>query len=242
VCRYAEAWRLGRSAPAIEDDETGGFMSTSSEMKHTSDQGSMMMDAAMGALAGAAAIWVMDRVDWFMFMHEDPEARRQTQAVRPEGKDPAHVMAGQAAHAMGKEFSNPQQNPAGLAVHYGLGTMPGALYGTMRDRVGGIGAARGIAYGLGLFLLQDEALGAIGGTAARPGQYPWQAHARGFVSHVVYGFVLDAVFAALKKATAGAAQKTATDIPSSQERAEAQMVAQSGATQVPAGRVIGARP
>lgn len=217
-------------------------MQTSRQMNHASDQGSMMMDALMGAAAGAAAVWVMDRVDWFMFMNEDPKARRQTQEVRPEGKDPAHVMAGQAAHAMGKEFSNPQQNPAGLAVHYGLGTMPGALYGTMRDRVSGIGAARGVAYGLGLFFLQDEALGAIGGTSARPSQYPWQAHARGFVSHVVYGLVLDSVFGALKKASSGAMNKTTTDAPSSRERAEEQVVAQSGARQAPAGRVIGTRP
>ena len=39
--------------------------------------------------------------------------------------------------------------------------------------------------------MQDEALNAITGLSARPGQYPWQAHARGLVAHVVYGLVTD---------------------------------------------------
>jgi hypothetical protein len=159
----------------------------------------VLLDALMGAAAGAAAVWVMDRVDWFMFEHEDPQARLRTQAVRPGGKDPAHTIAGQAAHAMGKEFSDPQQNAAGMAIHYNMGVGPGALYGAMRDRVGGIGAARGLAYGVGLFVLQDEGLNALTGISARPRQYPWQAHARGLVAHVVYGLVLDSTFSLMKK-------------------------------------------
>lgn len=168
------------------------------KLRDGQDKG-ILLDALAGAAAGAVAVWMMDRVDWFMFRHEDPQARLRTQAVRPEGKDPAHVLAGQAAHAMGKEFSDPQQNSAGLAVHYNLGMAPGALYGAMRDRVGGIGAARGLGYGISLFLLQDEGLNALTGVSAKPRQYPWQAHARGLVAHMVYGFVLDSTFNLLKK-------------------------------------------
>jgi hypothetical protein len=49
----------------------------------------MVMDALKGAVAGAVGVWVMDRVDWFNFEHEDPASRRLTQLVRPRGLDPA---------------------------------------------------------------------------------------------------------------------------------------------------------
>lgn len=71
-------------------------------------------DLLKGAIAGAIGVWVMDRVDWFMFRREDPAARRRTQDVRPGGRDPAHVIAGGAARLVGVELSSPRQNPAGV--------------------------------------------------------------------------------------------------------------------------------
>ncbi len=56
-------------------------------------------DALIGAAAGAAAVWVMDRADWFDFEHEDERARKRTQAVRPGGMDPAHTAADASAEA-----------------------------------------------------------------------------------------------------------------------------------------------
>jgi uncharacterized membrane protein YagU involved in acid resistance len=202
------------------------------ETAHAQDGNSIMTDALLGAVAGAAAVWVMDRVDWFMFNHEDPRARHQTQAVRPEGAAPAQVIADKAAHAMGQELSDPQSNPAGKVVHYNLGIMPGAMYGAMRDRIGFIGKGRGTLYGMSLFLLQDEALNAITGLSARPSEYPWQAHARGLVSHLVYGLVTDTVFGTLKKMVSAAG--------SSDRPEEARLP--RGAEATPSARAVGARP
>jgi hypothetical protein len=53
----------------------------------------ILSDALIGASAGALAVWVMDRVDWFNFEHEDPTACSRTQSVRPGGMDPAHIVA-----------------------------------------------------------------------------------------------------------------------------------------------------
>ena len=161
---------------------------------------SVAADLLKGAIAGAIGVWVMDRVDWFMFRHEDPAARRRTRDVRPGGRDPAHVIAGEAARLMGVELSSPRQNPAGLGVHYSLGIMPGALYGTLRDRVPGLGAGRGLLYGLGMFVVEDELINPALGVAAGPRRYPWQAHARGLVAHLVLGFVTDGVLDILNKA------------------------------------------
>ncbi|GGC66248.1 hypothetical protein GCM10011504_50260 [Siccirubricoccus deserti] len=159
-----------------------------------SGTGGIAADMLLGAVAGAVGVWVMDRVDWFMFRHEDPEARWRTQAVRPGEMDPAHVMANKAAEAaIGAELSPPQPHPAGVAVHYAIGIGPGALYGALRERAPVVGTGRGLLYGLSLFLVHDELLNAATGLSADPRRYPWQAHARGLVAHLVYGAVTDAV-------------------------------------------------
>jgi hypothetical protein len=57
-----------------------------------------LFDVAIGALAGAAAVWVMNRVDWFNDRRgfDDKQTRRRTRQARPEGLDPAHVLAAKA--------------------------------------------------------------------------------------------------------------------------------------------------
>ncbi len=95
----------------------------------------------MGAVAGAAAVWAMDRLDWFLMGQEPERARRQTRLARPDGQDPAHVIANRDARAVGARLSPGQPHPAGLAVHYGLGVMTGAAYAARRRRVGAVGAA-----------------------------------------------------------------------------------------------------
>jgi hypothetical protein len=156
-------------------------------------------DLVKGAIAGAVGVWALDKVTWWMWDHEDPAALEREREARPEGLDPAHVMANRAAQAIGRELTPRQPHPAGIGVHYGLGIMPGAVYGALRHRVPGIGAARGMLFGLGLFAMQDEGINPIIGTSGNPGEYPWQAHARGLVGHLVLGAVTDATLNVLDR-------------------------------------------
>lgn len=158
----------------------------------------MLADAAIGAVAGALGVWAMDRLDWFMFRHEDAGARRQTRQARPGGMDPAHVAANRAAGALGTALVPRHPHPAGMAVHYSLGVGPGAIYGVLQDRVPVVGAGRGALWGATLFLAQDEVLNAVTGLSGKPKEYPWQAHGRGLVSHLVYGVVADTAIRAMK--------------------------------------------
>jgi hypothetical protein len=158
--------------------------------------GSIPLDMLKGAVAGTVATWVMDRVDWFMYRREPEASQRQTWAVRPEHKDPAHVIASKTSQALGGE-PIPQNHSAGLAVHYTIGIAPAAVYGVLRGRVPGVGAGRGLAYGLAMFVLEDEIANPAMGFAAPPQRYPWQPHARGLVSHVIYGLVTDLVLRTL---------------------------------------------
>ncbi len=146
-----------------------------------------------GGLAGAAGVWALDRVTWYVWDQESPETLEQEREARPGGLDPAHVIANRTAGAMGEELTPRQPNPAGIAAHYALGIVPGALYGALRHRIGGLGAGRGLLYGMGLFVLQDELANWMLGTSGEPTEYPWQAHARGVVGHLALGAVTDLV-------------------------------------------------
>ncbi|WP_134724852.1 DUF1440 domain-containing protein [Paracoccus luteus] len=147
-----------------------------------------------GAVAGVAASVALDRLDWFMWNRLDPETRQRTRSVRPDGLDPGHVIARKLARAMGTDIEprgRDNQHPAGVAVHFALGMAPALAYAAARDRAPGLAAGGGTLFGLGLFLAQDEGMNTVSGLGARPRAYPWQAHARGLVAHLVYGAVLE---------------------------------------------------
>ena len=149
-------------------------------------------DVVKGALAGAVGVWLMDRVGWVLYRREDPAALRRERDARVEGKDPAHVAAGKLARAFGRNPSPEQPHPAGIAVHYALGVVPGALYGALRRRVRGLGTRCRLPYGIGLFLVNDELLAPVLGLANGPAAYPWQAHARDLAADIVLGAATDA--------------------------------------------------
>ena len=159
--------------------------------------GSTLSGLLLGAAAGAIGVWVLDRVDWALYRSEDEATRRRTQEVRPDGLDPAHVVANKIAHAFGIPLNPPQPHPAGMAVHYAIGIAPAAAYGAFRDRLPELGGARGALFGLGLFLMQDEGLNSLLGLSARQRDYPWEDHARGLAAHLAYGMVVDAVLGAV---------------------------------------------
>ncbi len=134
-------------------------------------------------------------MDWFAYNHESEEARQRTIAARPNGMDPAHLVADKMTVG---EITQP--HPAGIAVHYSLGIAPGALYGALHQTVPGLSVGRGSLFGLGLFLMQDEGLNAVTGLSGKPQQYPWQAHARGLAAHMLYGVVMDSIVRLAKRA------------------------------------------
>lgn len=160
-------------------------------------QNDIASNAIKGAIAGAIGVWAMDRLDWFLFEHEDAQARHRTEAVRPDGLDPAHVAAGKAARMLGTELHPAQPNAAGIATHYALGIGPGAIYGALRERLPASDEGQDVLYGLGLglalFLVQDEGLNQVMGLSGKQRDYPWQAHARGLAAHLALGLVTNTV-------------------------------------------------
>ncbi|MDP9415433.1 MAG: DUF1440 domain-containing protein [Pseudomonadota bacterium] len=143
--------------------------------------------ALMGAAAGAAGTFALDRTDWLMWNHEDEQAKAQTNSVRPYGEPPAHVTAHKAEEILGVEPTPEQHEIAGVAIHYNIGIGPAIVYALVRDKLPIKGIPRGLLYGLGIFAVQDEILNSASGLGANLKKYPWQAHARGLFSHLAYG-------------------------------------------------------
>jgi hypothetical protein len=159
----------------------------------------VLKEVLKGAIAGAASVWMEDRVTWYMYNHEDREAFKQEKRAQVKGKYVAFVEANKIANAVGVKMSDKQEFIAGKSVHYLLGIMPGALYGYLRHRVKGLDKGRGLLYGLGLFIIMDELVGPLSGLSSGPLAYPWQAHARGLAGHLTVGATTDAAVRALDK-------------------------------------------
>ena len=155
--------------------------------------GNTLTGLLKGAIAGAVSVWMMDRVTWYMYRNEDPQAHKKEKEAQIEGKYVAHVAAGKIVDALGLNLSAKQERHLGTGVHYFLGVAPGALYGVLRHRVKGLDTGRGLLYGFGLFLVMDELVAPLAGLSSGPTAYPWQAHARGLAGHLTVGATTDTI-------------------------------------------------
>jgi hypothetical protein len=152
---------------------------------------SLLADMAFGALAGAAATWVMDKATTVMYEREGEEARRREDEARGD-KTAYGVAAEKAAHVAGRELSQKQRQRYGSGVHWALGAGVGALYGAMRPRVPWASLGFGTLYGVLFWLIVDEGANTALGLTPPPGEFPWETHARGLGGHLVYGVTAEA--------------------------------------------------
>jgi hypothetical protein len=160
---------------------------------------SVGVDLLKGALVGAVATWVMERVTIYFYEHENRSARQREDEAR-QGQHAFAVAAQKTAAFTGVHLSETQQEQLGLAYHWGLGLGAGALYGALRQRVGWVDRGQGAIFGLLFFLLIDEAMNTVLGLTPPPRAFPWQAHARGLTGHLVYGVVAETALDALDRA------------------------------------------
>jgi hypothetical protein len=153
--------------------------------------GSWWAAAARGALAGAAATWLMDLVTTGLLEGQSEEATRREEDARPNGKSAVDNLVDRFEAAYGLSLSGSQRSVAAQAIHYGLGIVPGAFYAALRHRVPLVGAGRGILFGLLLWAVNDEYLNTTLGLAAPFEAYPPETHWRGLVGHAVLGAATD---------------------------------------------------
>jgi hypothetical protein len=151
----------------------------------------MLRDLVRGALAGTIATWLMDQVTTALYQGQSKAVTAKEKAAQPDGKSSVALMLERVEETAGVELNDDQRALAQQLMHYALGAVPGALYVFARERIPGVGAARGLIYGALLFLVNDEWLNWRLGFAASPGAYPTETHMRGLVGHLVLGGTTD---------------------------------------------------
>lgn len=156
------------------------------------------LDLVKGAVAGAVATFVMDRLTQVLHDHEDPAARRQEKRARGRRTVPQEA-AHRAARASGRRLTRSETRVAGTVLHWVTGVGAGAAYGALRHRFPQITRAGGTAFGAGFFVLVDETVPPLLGLSAPPQDFPWQAHVRGLSGHVVFGAVTEGVLELLDR-------------------------------------------
>ncbi len=147
---------------------------------------SLIGDAFRGALAGAAATWAMDQVTTVMLSVQAPEVTKQEEAARANGKSSVTNLVDKVEAQTGLVVPRKRRPLVEQAVHYGLGAVPGALYGIARH-VPFLRAGNGLFYGLGVYALNDNYVNTKLGLASSPQAYPPETHLRGLAGHAVLG-------------------------------------------------------
>lgn len=154
---------------------------------------SLITDVVIGAAAGVAATWLMDRVTTVLYEKESEETQERENEAR--GGQTAYVIAAEkAASLVGRELDEEEKKKAGTAIHWALGVGAGAFYGALRNRIPQLGIGSGLAYGTVFWLAMDEAALTALGLTPPPQEFPWQTHARGLAGHLVLGGVIEAAF------------------------------------------------
>ncbi len=152
--------------------------------------------AIKGAIAGAAATWLMGQITSYLYQRESKDARKAEDQAR-NGKTAYGVAAEQAARLAGRSLDDQQRERLGSAIHWALGIGTGAIYAVLRRRFAGVGKLGGAAFGTAFWALVDEGLVPGLGLTPGPTAFPWQTHARGLAGHLTFGTVTDATLRVL---------------------------------------------
>jgi uncharacterized membrane protein YagU involved in acid resistance len=160
----------------------------------------LLLDIAIGTVAGVAATFVMDEVTTFLYEKEDRDTREREDKARG-GKSAYQVVAEKGADAIGREITEEQAKKLGTGIHWATGITTGTLYGVLRNRFPRLGIGTGPLYGTLVWAVIDEGATLALGLTPGPKSFPWQTHARGLAGHVVLGTIIETAFDAIDLAT-----------------------------------------
>lgn len=165
---------------------------------------------AAGLLAGCAAAWAMNQFQQIRAQNlpqcgdgggagseaksKAQEAENQQGLHQSENLDEnATVKTAQriSRKLFEHDLSECEKQVAGPAVHYGYGSLVGALYGGLAELLPITAAGLGLPFGFALWLLGDEIAVPALGLGKRPTEYPVEVHADALAAHFMYGATTD---------------------------------------------------
>jgi hypothetical protein len=156
------------------------------------------IDLLQGAVAGAAATWVMGRVTTQLYRWEGREVRAREERTNRESSSTG-AAADKLAAMAGAALTANQRERAGEAIHWAIGTAAGAAYALLRRRWPSAAKMGGVPFGAGFFLVGDELMNPLLGLTPGPSAYPWQAHARGLAGHLTFGATTELILGGLDR-------------------------------------------
>ena len=155
---------------------------------------------AAGMAGGLAGTWVMTE---FQNIWNNAERKRQQrenpQKSEQKGKseqsaDATMKTAGAISESFtGRPLSYQEQKKAAPIVHYGFGTLMGALYGVATEKLPALSKDMGLTYATALFVGADEVAIPALGLGPHPVDTPLSKHAYALMSHWIYGITADVV-------------------------------------------------
>lgn len=148
---------------------------------------------AGGLLAGLGATLFMEYASTWLYNQQDAGARNREEQLRPGM--PTTVLVSKTAGAVGRELDEGTAEKLGMISHYVFGAAggPAAL---VLQRLGASPLKAGLGVAGAMEVAVDQGMNSALGLTPPPGRWPWQAHARGLVAHVVYGAALGLMLAA----------------------------------------------
>jgi XapX domain-containing protein len=152
--------------------------------------GEVLIVVGVGAAAGAVATWVMGMATTLMYNRENRAAREREDRVRGD-RTAYEVAAENFAAILGRKIDRKQRARWGLVIHWALGIAAGIVYAFIRLQIPAPNILHGLLFGFVFWLVIDEFVVYVLRLTPGPLEFPWQAHARGLVGHLVFGAVAE---------------------------------------------------
>ena len=148
-------------------------------------------NTGIGLASGLAASFAMD-----LFQKGFEALKEKVQPQQDGGEQDSEPSTVKAANkvsqaAADEPLPEPYKESAGQAVHYGFGSLLGAIYGAATTAVPKTAAGFGIPFGVAVWAAADEVAVPAAGLSKPSTEAPPSTHAYSFLSHIVFGAALE---------------------------------------------------
>ncbi len=156
-----------------------------------------------GVAGGLIASFAMEQFQ-ALWMKVSEKLQETAVGEKPR-KTPSKPTTVKAADAIskqifGRKVPKKRQKLAGEAMHYAMGAVSGAVYGTLAECAPLVTVGEGTAFGAAVWVAADEASLPALGLSKAPTEIPLATHAYALASHLVYGAVTEVVRRAMRSA------------------------------------------
>lgn len=156
---------------------------------------SALASVAAGAVAGVAGAFAMSGFQSLWSAASKSTAEQQEPQKSESQDDQATEKTADAISQMttGHKLTKEEKKKAGPAVHFGIGTLLGAVYGVAAETLPISRIGRGTVYGAAVWFFADEIAVPAFGLSGPPTETPLFTHLQALAGHVVFGFATDLV-------------------------------------------------